>query len=69
MVKRWRLTRECYVFGLRTIFRVNWGVPSDTLDYHAEVDYSLSYAENYSILYYKLRKLGYIQRQDLVYRE
>lgn len=56
-----KLTRECYVNGLKTIFRKNYKVEVDLFDWEAEIDYKLTYGENFYIVHEKLRKRGILR--------
>lgn len=54
------ISKKCQVGWLKTIFRINNDVPEDLVNWNDLVDGTLSYPENYNILYDYLKQRGFI---------
>lgn len=67
---RWqkqKFSREYYIYGLKMIFEKNYGVETDLFDWESEIDFRLTFGENFGQLFEKLNKRGLIRKgvQDM----
>ncbi len=56
------LSHQCYIDGLKTIFRCNYDVQIDIVDWNSEIDFALSYEENFYILLEKFTRERLIRK-------